>query len=139
MPTKTSKSRKSAAKKSTTRKTVKTRRAASKKNSAPEKAGKATKKWSASVMKHSNALDLESHIFESSDPKKVAQSLKRSAEESKRRKGTPYQSAMSMLNFYINRAGKNLEKNQRDVLEKAKGELRSVFGRDEIGKEKKND
>src|SRR6476620_11967431 len=99
--------------------------------------GKAAKKWSANVMKHSNALDLESHIFESNDPKKIAQSLKRSAETSKRRKGTPYQSAMSMLNFYINRAGKNLEKKQKDILEKAKSELRIAFGRDENGKEKK--
>jgi hypothetical protein len=137
MLTKTSRSKKSTARKSSAGKTVKTRRAA--KKAAPKKAGKPVKKWSANVMKYSNALDLESHIFESHDPKKIAQSLKRSAEKSKRRKGTPYQSAMSMLNFYINRAGKNLEKKQKDTLEKAKDKLRHAFGRDENGKEKKSD
>jgi hypothetical protein len=131
MLTKTSRSKKSNARKSSAGKTVKTRRAASKKKAAPKKAGKPVKKWSANVTKDSNALDLESHIFEVHDPKKVAQSLKRSAEKSKRRKGTPYQSAMSMLNFYINRAGKNLEKKQKDILEKAKDVLRHAFGRDE--------
>jgi len=131
MPAKTSKSKKSAAQKSSSRK------AANKKKAAPKKAGTPARKWSANVTKHSNALDLEPHVFELHDPKEVAQSLKRSAEESKRRKGTPYQSAMSMLNFYINRAGKNLEKKQKETLEKAKDELRHVFGRDENGKEKK--
>src|SRR6266699_1756761 len=89
-----------------------------------------TKRWSARVTKHSNALDLRPKVFQSSNPRQVALSLKRSAEKSKRRKGTPYQSAMSMLNFYINRAGKNLPKKQKRVLEKAKDELRDVFGRD---------
>jgi putative cell wall-binding protein len=107
------------------------------KKAASKKAAKTAKKWSADVMKHSNALDLESHVFESDDPKKVAQSLKRSAEKSKRRKGTPYQSAMSMLSFYINRAGKKLESHQKQVLEKAKRELRQAFGRDESGKKKR--
>jgi hypothetical protein len=139
MLTKTSRSKKSTARKSSAGKTVKTRRAASKKKAAPKKAGKPVKKWSANVTKHSNALDLEPHIFEVHDPKKVAQSLKRSAEKSKRRKGTPYQSAMSMLNFYINSAGHNLGKKQKDTLEKAKDELRHAFGRDENGKEKKSD
>src|SRR5437660_11446264 len=88
-----------------------------------------TKRWSARVTKHSNALDLQPKVFRSSNPHQVALSLKRSAERSQRRKGTPYQSAMSMLNFYINRAGKNLPKNQRRILEKAKDELRDVFGR----------
>ncbi len=87
------------------------------------------RKWSAEVTEHSNALDLDEGVFESSDPKKIAQSLKRSAEHSKRRKGTPLQSAMSMLNFYINRAGKNLPAAQKHVLEKAKEELRHAFGR----------
>jgi hypothetical protein len=63
-------------------------------------------------------------------PRQIARSLKRSAESSKRRKGTPYQSAMSMLNFYINRAGKNLSTTQKQVLQRAKGELRSAFGRE---------
>jgi hypothetical protein len=89
-----------------------------------------TRRWSARVTKHSNALDLESDVFEGKDPRRIALSLKRSAERSKRRKGTPYQSAMSMLNFYINRAGKNLPQNQKRVLERAKDELREAFGRD---------
>jgi hypothetical protein len=92
--------------------------------------GKKTKKWSADVTEHSDALDLESNIFESRDPKKIAASLKKSAEESNRKKSTPYQSAMSMLTFYINRAGKNLEASQKDVLEKAKDELRKLFGKE---------
>jgi translation initiation factor 2 alpha subunit (eIF-2alpha) len=68
-------------------------------------------------------------VFKSKDPHKIALSLKRSAEHSKRRKAKPYQSAMSMLNFYINRAGKNLPQKQKRVLEKSKDELRDVFGR----------
>jgi hypothetical protein len=89
------------------------------------------KKWSAEVTEHSDALDLEEHIVESDDPAKIARSLKHSAEESRRRKGSPYQSAMSMLTFYINRAGKNLPAERKKVLEDAKGELRKVFGRGE--------
>jgi hypothetical protein len=72
---------------------------------------------------------LEEHIFESDDPKRIAASLKRSAEESDKRKSGPYQSAMSMLTFYINRAGKNLSAERKKVLEKAKDELRQAFGR----------
>lgn len=89
----------------------------------------APKKWSARVMRQSNALDLEPDIFKSSDPGKIARSLKRSAEVSKRRKGTPYQSAMSMLNFYINRAGKNLPESRKKILERSKKKLREAFGR----------
>ncbi|ESW88842.1 DUF3175 domain-containing protein [Mesorhizobium sp. M0751] len=89
----------------------------------------AQRKWSADVTEHSDALDLEEHIFESHDPKKIAASLKRSAEHSDRRKAGPFQSAMSMLNFYINRAGKNLPAAQKKVLEDAKDELRALFGR----------
>src|SRR6266705_4453786 len=89
-----------------------------------------SRRWSAKVTKHSDALDLEHDVFRSKDPRKIALSLKRSAQRSKRRKGTPYQSAMSMLNFYINRAGKNLPQKQKRVLERAKGELRDAFGRD---------
>jgi len=81
------------------------------------------------VTKRSGALDLESDVFTWNDPHRIALSLKRSAESSKRRKGTPYQSAMSMLNFYINRAGKNLPQKRKRILEKAKDELRDVFGR----------
>jgi len=85
---------------------------------------------SAEVTQRSDALDLERDIFKSTDPRRIALSLKRSAEVSKRRKGTPYQSAMSMLNFYINRAGKNVPQKQKRVLERAKDELRDVFGRE---------
>ena len=88
-------------------------------------------KWSAEVTEHSDALDLEPNIFESDDPKEIARSLKRSAEKSERRKSEPYRSAMSMLTFYINRAGKNLPEKQKKVLEKAKVELRELFGRDD--------
>jgi putative cell wall-binding protein len=88
-----------------------------------------SRRWSAEVTKHSDALDLQHDVFKSKDPRKIARSLKHSAEESHRRKGTPYQSAMSMLNFYINRAGKNLPKKQKQILENAKQELRDVFGR----------
>jgi len=91
--------------------------------------GQKSKRWSARVTKHSDALDLEANVFKEKDPHRIALSLKRSAERSKRRKGTPYQSAMSMLNFYINRAGKHLPNRQRRTLERAKGELREVFGR----------
>ncbi|MDB5037129.1 MAG: hypothetical protein JWQ35_657 [Bacteriovoracaceae bacterium] len=85
--------------------------------------------WSGAVTQKSNALDLEQKVFQSKDPKKIARSLKRSAEISKRRKGTPFQSAMSMLNFYINRAGKNLSASKVKILTRAKDELRKVFGR----------
>jgi hypothetical protein len=87
------------------------------------------RKWSHRVNQKSDALDLESGIFTWNDPHKIALSLKASAEKSKRRKGTPYQSAMSMLNFYINRAGKDLGKTQKQTLEEAKTELRKAFGR----------
>jgi hypothetical protein len=87
------------------------------------------RRWSAKVTKHSDALDLEHDVFRSRDPRRIARSLKHSAEQSSRSKGTPYQSAMSMLNFYINRAGKNLPKKQKRILESAKQELRDVFGR----------
>ena len=85
------------------------------------------KYWSARVTKHSIALDLEQGVFTWNDPQKIATSLKRSAEESFRRKAPPFQSAMSMLNFYINRAGKNLKPEKRKVLEQAKIELRKLF------------
>lgn len=87
------------------------------------------KKWSADVTEHSDALDLDPNIFASDDPKEIADSLKRSAEESHRRKASPYQSAMSMLTFYINRAGKNLDADKRKTLEAAKDELRKDFDR----------
>ncbi|KIO78690.1 hypothetical protein TH53_02015 [Pedobacter lusitanus] len=89
-----------------------------------------TDKWSSDVTQNSNALDLKENIFESKNAKKIAESLKQSAEESDRRKSSPYRSAMSMLTFYINRAGKNLDPDQKKVLENAKEELRKVFGRE---------
>ena len=85
------------------------------------------KYWSGEVTKHSIALDLEEGVFTWDDPKKIAKSLKRSAELSTRRKAPAFQSAMSMLNFYINRAGKNLKPKQKKVLEQAKIELRKLF------------
>ena len=88
------------------------------------------RKWSQEVTEHSDALDLKKGIFSSEDPKKIADSLKRSAEHSHRRKGTPFQSAMSMLTFYINRAGRDLPAKQRHVLDAAKDELRKDFGRE---------
>ena len=88
-------------------------------------------KWSGEVTKHSNALDLKPDIFKADDPKTIARSLKHSAETSKRRKADPYRSAMSMLTFYINRAGNNLSKLRRRKLEAAKNELRTAFGRDQ--------
>ena len=94
---------------------------------------KPVKKWSAKVTKTSDALDLKGNIFKSDSPEEIAKSLKKSALQSRRKKGTPYQSAMSMLNFFINRAGKNLTAKKKNELEKAKDELKEEFGRDEDG------
>ncbi len=85
--------------------------------------------WSQEVAKQSDALDLEDGVFTWDDPSRIARSLKRSAEASTRRKGAPFQSAMSMLNFYINRAGSGLPTGRLKVLERAKDELRKAFGR----------
>lgn len=87
------------------------------------------KRWSARVTRESHALQLEDGVFTWKDPRRIARSLKRSAEASTQRKTTPFQSAMSMLNFYINRAGKNLDPMQRQVLEQAKQELRRLYKR----------
>jgi Protein of unknown function (DUF3175) len=87
------------------------------------------KRWSQAVTTGSNALDLQKGVFTLKDPRKIALSLKRSAEQSTRRKSDPYRSAMSMLVFYINRAGKNLPQADRARLEKAKNELRKAFGK----------
>ena len=92
-------------------------------------AKRASRRWSHEVTKRSDALDLERGIFTAKDPKRIAASLKRSAQRSKRRKADPYRSALSMLTFYINRAGKNLPTSQRRVLMRAKDELRKQFGR----------
>lgn len=86
-------------------------------------------RWSQDVTRHSDALDLEENVFTWDDPAAIAQSLKRSAERSDRRKGTPFQSAMSMLTFYVNRAGDTLPDERRRVLDQAKDELRKLFGK----------
>ena len=88
------------------------------------------RRWSAEVTRHSDALDLEHDVFKKGNARQIALSLKRSAESSTREKATPYQSAMSMLTFYMNRAGKTLSAKQKHVLERAKAELRKVFGKE---------
>ena len=90
----------------------------------------APKRWSQRVTQQSDALDLKHGVFTLRDPKRIAASLKRSAERSSRRKASAYRSALSMLTFYINRAGKTLPKTQRERLERAKGELKRVFHRE---------
>ena len=90
---------------------------------------KPARRWSARVTQHSDALDLESGVFRKRTPQAVALSLKRSAENSQRRKATPFRSAMSMLNFEINRAGTTLSAERRRILEQAKVELRKAFQR----------
>jgi hypothetical protein len=87
------------------------------------------KRWSQHVTETSDALDLEQGVFKQKDPKRIARSLKASAEHSDRRKSNPFRSAMSMLSFYINRAGEHLPRVQRKRLETAKDELRSLFKR----------
>lgn len=89
----------------------------------------ASSRWSGEVTRTSDALDLEPGIFKSRDPRRIALSLKRSARASERRKAGAFQSAMSMLTFYINRAGRNLPDVRRRTLEDAKMELRKLFGR----------
>src|ERR1700751_3998775 len=102
--------------------------AAERRDSMP--AAKRNQRWSGEVTRHSNALDLEAGVFKQRDPRAIAVALKRSAEASDRRRSSPYRSAMSMLTFYINRAGKDLPAPQKRVLEEAKDELRKAFGRD---------
>jgi Protein of unknown function (DUF3175) len=95
-----------------------------------QKRGSVTR-WSQRVTQTSHALDLEEQVFTWTDPTRIARSLKRSAEASRRRKASPFQSAMSMLNFYVNRAGSGLPAKQKRVLTRAKAELRRLFGRSE--------
>ncbi|WP_424629331.1 DUF3175 domain-containing protein [Bradyrhizobium sp. SYSU BS000235] len=120
-----------ARKSSTTRTT--TRRSAPRKGRKTSAARKSAKrpasKWSGRVTETSDALDLKKDVFKLDSPKAIARSLKRSAEQSHRRKSDPYRSAMSMLVFYINRAGKNLPATRKRKLEAAKDELRKVFGK----------
>src|SRR6516162_1979484 len=94
------------------------------------RSGSRGRRWSARVTRESDALDLDRGVFTKRDPKRIAASLKRSAERSRRRKTDPYRSALSMLTFYINRAGKNLPASRRRTLQRAKGELRKQFHRD---------
>ena len=93
-----------------------------------------TKRWSQRVTQKSDALDLENGAFTKGDPKAIARSLKRSAEQSHRRKADPFRSAMSMLTFYVNRAGKTLSRQDRSRLEAAKDELRELFARPRAGR-----
>jgi Protein of unknown function (DUF3175) len=95
----------------------------------PTKTKTSAKRWSQGVTSHSHALDLEKGVFTLKNPEEIAASLKRSAEASHRRKADPYRSAMSMLVFYINRAGKSLGAGDRTRLEQAKDELRKLFGK----------
>jgi hypothetical protein len=92
---------------------------------------RSTARWSGRVTRESDALDLDRRVFTWKNPKRIAASLKRSAERSRRRKAEPYRSAMSMLTFYINRAGRDLPSERRKVLNRAKQELRRQFGRAE--------
>ena len=89
----------------------------------------AARRWSQRVTRESNALDLDNGVFTWQDPKRIAASLKRSAEHSTRRKADPYRSAMSILTFYLNRAGKGLSTERKRTLQRAKDELRAKFGR----------
>jgi len=124
--------------------TIATRKSASRKNAVSARTRKASsawrksgakktspKRWSQRVTRQSDALDLQRGVFKLTSPKKIAASLKRSAERSSRRKAGAYRSALSMLTFYINRAGKTLSKTQRDRLQRAKTELKHQFHRDE--------
>jgi hypothetical protein len=118
--------RRKTAKRKTARKTT-----ARKTGAAPKKTAKTSpKRWSQRVTRESDALDLKRGVFTLTDPKKIAASLKRSAEHSARRKTGAYRSALSMLTFYINRAGKTLPQTQRDRLQRAKTELKHQFGRE---------
>src|SRR6266480_3962701 len=113
----------------TARKRAIPRKSAGKTRQGRPAGGAARRRWSAEVTRRSDALDLEGGVFKARSARGIAASLKRSAASSKRRKGTPYQSAMSMLTFYINRAGKDLPSSKKRVLIRAKDELRKAFGR----------
>ena len=88
-----------------------------------------TNRWSKRVMQTSDAMDLETGVFKKKSPSAIARSVKRSAERSTRRKAPPFRSAMSMLTFYLNRAGKNLPTSEKRILMRAKDELRKLYGR----------
>jgi len=105
------------------------RKTAHRKTAHRKTGAKKTRKWSARVTERSDAMTLEDSVFKQRSPTAIAQSLKRSAERSHRRKASPFRSAMSMLNFYINRAGKNLSAARLKTLERAKDKLREAFDR----------
>jgi Protein of unknown function (DUF3175) len=119
--------RKTTARKASTRTTA--RKRTTKGSARGRTTARSSRRWSHQVTEHSDALDLQHGVFKQSSAKKIAASLKRSAEHSSRRKAGAYRSALSMLTFYINRAGKNLPKTQRDRLERAKAELKHQFGK----------
>jgi hypothetical protein len=119
-----------AARKKTASRRSASRRTASRKTARKTPARKTSRRWSARVTRESDALDLKDGVFKQTSARKIASSLKRSAEHSSRRKSGAYRSALSMLTFYINRAGKNLPKTQRTRLERAKVELKKEFGRE---------
>lgn len=127
---KTTHSRKTAARKTAGHKTAR-RKTRARRSTARKSPKRATpKRWSQRVTRESDALDLKQGVFKLTSAKKIAASLKRSAEHSSRRKTGAYRSALSMLTFYINRAGKTLPKTQRTRLERAKVELKRAFGRE---------
>jgi hypothetical protein len=103
--------------------------AGTKKKPAKKRPAKKTRRWSGRVTRESHALALEDSVFKKDSARAIARSLKRSAERSTERKSSPYRSAMSMLTFYINRAGHNLPASRKRILEKAKDELRDLYGR----------
>jgi hypothetical protein len=106
------------------------RKAGSARRKSPAKRKASPKRWSQRVTQQSDALDLKRGVFTLRDPKRIAASLKRSAERSSRRKASAYRSALSMLTFYVNRAGRTLPKTQRERLQRAKVELKRQFGRE---------
>jgi hypothetical protein len=111
------------------RKTAQQKHARAKPKPKQRSSGLNTSRWSHHVMETSDAMDIEHEIFKEGSAQEIADSLKKSSTRSSRRKGTPFQSAMSMLNFYINRAGRNLPKSRRTILDNAKKRLRDAFGR----------
>jgi hypothetical protein len=123
-------SRKKASSKTARKSPQKTASKTTTRRKAPAKRKASPKRWSQRVTQQSDALDLKRGVFTLRDPKRIAASLKRSAERSSRRKAGAYRSALSMLTFYVNRAGKTLPKTQRERLERAKVELKRQFGRE---------
>jgi hypothetical protein len=122
--------RKATASKRRKRRARKARDRSGKRSAAGPRTSRGGRRWSREVTEHSNALTLDSGVFTWTDPKRIAASLKRSAERSRRRKADPFRSALSMLTFYINRAGSNLPAARKKTLMRAKDELRKQFGKE---------